>query len=125
MMKLLRSQKFWIAASATVFVGSLVACAVILSRPHSSRVNIKQNGTVVMTLDLDRESDRTIEFVYEGRKNVVEIKDGRVHMLSADCPDHVCVHTGWLRSGIPIVCLPNKLSVEFSDSDSDTDAVTR
>lgn len=116
---MIRSQKFWIAVCAVIFAVSVIACVIILTRPHGSKVIIKQDGRVVMTLDLDRESDRTVEFVYEGRKNVLEIKNGGVRMLSADCPDHVCVHTGWLRSGKPIVCLPNKLTVEFADSEED------
>lgn len=118
---MIRSQKFWIAVCAVIFVGSVIACAVILTRPHGSRVIVRQNGREVMTLDLDTEPDRTIELEFEGRKNVLEISLGRIHMLSADCPDHLCIHTGWLRPGLPIVCLPNKLSVEFADADTDAD----
>lgn len=52
------------------------------------------------------------------------IEDGRSRMLEAECLDKTCVHMGWLDSkAMPIVCLPNHLSVEFADSEDDMDAV--
>ena len=45
-------------------------------------------------------------------KNIIEIKNGRIHMQKADCPDHICMNIGWL-SDVPIVCMPNKLVIEF------------
>lgn len=45
-------------------------------------------------------------------------------MLEAECPDKTCVHMGWLSSGaMPIVCLPNHLSIEFADSSDNLDEV--
>lgn len=45
-------------------------------------------------------------------------------MLEAECLDKTCVHMGWLDSkAMPIVCLPNHLSIEFADSEDDMDAV--
>ena len=87
--------------------------------PHGDSVRISQDGRVLYTLDLSKEKDRRIEVEYQGRKNIIEIKDGRIRMLEADCPDHVCIHTGWLSSDIPIVCLPNRLVIEFAGSDLD------
>lgn len=116
---MIRNQKLWIAAAAVIFFGAVIWCAVILLKPHGDTVVIKQDGKVLYTLDLSAEPDRTIDIEYEGRHNIIEIKDGRIHMLSANCPDKVCVHTGWLETDIPIVCLPNKLSIEFAEGDLD------
>ena len=45
-------------------------------------------------------------------------------MLEAECPDQTCVHMGWLDSGaMPIVCLPNHLSIEYAEAGDDVDAV--
>ena len=60
---------------------------------------------------------------YKGRKNTVEIKDGRIRMLEGECPDHICVDTGRLED-VPIVCLPNRLVIDHADK-TDTDAQTR
>ena len=80
---------------------------------------ISQNGKVLYRIDLSSEKDRTIEVTYEGRKNTIEIQGGRIHMKCADCPDHICVDTGWLEDGKPIVCLPNRLVIEFENGDID------
>ena len=57
-------------------------------------------------------------------KNTIEIKDGKIRVKSAECPDKTCVHMGWLSSSaMPIVCLPNHLVIRFAASDNDVDAV--
>ncbi|MDP2173378.1 MAG: NusG domain II-containing protein [Candidatus Cloacimonadaceae bacterium] len=43
--------------------------------------------------------------------NTIEIRDGRYSMRVADCPDKRCVKQGW-TSRLPIICLPNRVSVE-------------
>ena len=48
--------------------------------------------------------------------NVIEIKDGRVHVEEANCPNQDCVHQGWIdAAGQQIVCLPHKLTVDIID----------
>lgn len=44
--------------------------------------------------------------------NTLEIKDGKVCMKSADCPDKRCVKQGY-SDMLPIICLPNKVVVEI------------
>ena len=42
----------------------------------------------------------------------MEIKDGKVSVTEASCPDKVCVNHGSTdQTADPIVCLPNKLVV--------------
>ena len=42
-----------------------------------------------------------------GDTNVCEIKDGKVKMTEADCPDHLCIRQKAVgSSGGTIVCLP-------------------
>ena len=54
----------------------------------------------------------------------VEIKDGKIRVSEAECPDKTCVRTGWLSSSaMPIVCLPNHLIIEFEDENSEIDAL--
>lgn len=49
-----------------------------------------------------------------GKRMQVEIRDGRVRMDRSDCPQHICVNTGWIKySGQTIVCVPNKVLVEI------------
>jgi len=48
--------------------------------------------------------------------NVIEIKDGKVTVNEADCPDKICVkHSAISKTGQTIVCLPHRLVVEITD----------
>ena len=52
----------------------------------------------------------------------IKIEKGDIYVSAADCPDHTCMKTGKLsQSGVPIVCLPNKLIIRYKEG-ADTDA---
>ena len=56
----------------------------------------------------------------------MDIKDRQIRVKDADCPDKTCVGMGWLSSSsMPIVCLPHKLVIQFTDDTGDVDALTR
>lgn len=58
------------------------------------------------------EEDQVIKV---GDTNVCEIKDKKVSMLSADCPDQLCIHQRTIQlQGETIVCLPNKVVLEIT-----------
>lgn len=68
---------------------------------------LSQNTTKTVTTDLGT--------------NLIEIKDGRVHVEEADCPNQDCVHQGWIdAAGEQIVCLPHKLTVDIVDESAKT-----
>lgn len=97
----------------------IVGCIIVLNSPIKGIVKISQNGIVVREIDLSKTEDQFFETEFDGRKNTIEIKGGKIRVLDADCPDKICVNTGWLRSGIPIVCLPNRLVIEFAENETD------
>ena len=73
------------------------------------------DGIVLAEVDLSKvETSYTIEA--EGKyHNTIEFDRGRVRVSYADCPDQVCVDTGWIEDGtVPIVCLPNRLVIEIT-----------
>ena len=110
-----------------LLVGSLLlvgilGSALVLRHPDTSLVEIVQAGKVLYQLDLTQTEEQTIEVEYEGRINIIEIKDHQIHMLEAECPDKTCVNMGWLDSAAPIVCLPNHLVVQFAGSNEAVDA---
>ena len=68
---------------------------------------LNQNTTKTVTTDLGT--------------NLIEIKDGRVHVEKADCPTQDCVHQGWIdAAGQQSVCLPHKLTVDIVDESAKT-----
>lgn len=91
---------------------------------NSQTAEILYDNTVIETVSLDK--DRT--FSLDEFPNIVfEIKDGSIAFIQSDCPDKVCVHTGFInKTGQTAVCLPNKIILKLvSDSQDDApDAVT-
>jgi len=50
----------------------------------------------------------------------VTIEDGAVGVTSSDCPDHICVRTGAVRTpGSVIACVPNRVVVRVGGDDID------
>lgn len=101
-----------------------VGSILVLNSPPKTEVNIISDGKVIRSLDLSDQEDFEFTVTYKGSSNVVEVKDGKIRVKEADCPDKTCVKTGWLSSSaMPIVCLPNRLVIEFADNESEVDAV--
>ncbi len=91
--------------------------------PHAGVIEIVRDGTVTATIDLSREKNRrTIRLpAPDGGFNELLLENGRVRVLSADCPGHDCVYMGVLRSpSAPLVCLPHRLVVRFAPRSSGT-----
>lgn len=106
-------------------IGIIGSCLTLFSHPKNT-VNIRRDGELLYSFDLSNTEDSIIEIPYGDSMNVVEIKDGRIRVKSALCPDKTCVDTGWLSSsGMPIVCLPNHLVIEYADGENEVDAVAR
>lgn len=86
-----------------------------------ARITDGDGATYEMPLDAD--GVRTITTSLG--TNVVEVKDGRVRVLEADCPNQDCVNQGWIDSpSQQIVCLPHKLYVDIVSGDGQAGAGT-
>ena len=105
------------ALCAMIFLGGIGGMIWNLTRSHGRQVEILQDGELLYTLNLDQVEDQTFTVTYEGRSNEIEIKDQRIRVKAADCPDQICVHMDWLEAA-PIVCLPNRLSIQYADGES-------
>ena len=85
-------------------------------------VEITVDGSLYKKVSLSQDETITINGS-SGGVNVVEIKDSKVCMKEADCPDKVCVHQGYIsRSNETIVCLPNRIVVKISEKGDSPDA---
>lgn len=109
--------KVLIIIAAVIFAIGIAGSIIVLNAPEKDIAVIRRDDKILYTIDLKTAEDKTFDVEYSGSKNTIEIKDGRIRVKDADCPDKVCVKTGWLSSSaIPIVCLPNHLVIEFKDS---------
>ena len=103
--------KYWIMALAILLAGCICLSLLTIRGEAASRAQITSNGKVIRTVDLAVAQTFTVET--ESGYNVVTVKDGKIAVTEASCPDHYCMARGFCNSGAQIVCLPNKLVIEF------------
>jgi hypothetical protein len=85
------------------------------------QAEIVYNNSVIKVLDLSVDGQYTVP---EAPDMVFEVKDGKARVLSSDCPDKVCVNSGWLsRAGQCAVCLPNRITLRLTPTEQSPDAV--
>ena len=102
-----------------IFIASILVIAGILwlgfrisgQRSHNT-IRITVDGKEFGTYSLSKD-----QVIHIGDTNVCEIKDGKVTMIEATCPDHYCMKQKAVdEHGGSIICLPNKVVIEGKDS---------
>ena len=110
------------------YARDFVAVAMVLAVLIASIVMLtaKKGGTVELTYSYALDKNRTFEVDCDNGKNVVEIKDGKVSVIDADCNNRACVKSNAIsKKGEQIVCLPHKLIVVIKGgSEGELDART-
>ena len=88
----------------------------------------KSGGAV--SVEIDGENAGIYSLAHDGEfsvgdgSNILEIRNGKAYMKSADCPDKTCVHTRPIsKVGESIVCLPNRVTVSVI-GEGDVDLVS-
>ena len=84
---------------------------LFLPKQQATAVKVISEGKVLQTLPLAE--DITFSVIKPQGTNIVTVENGKVAVTHADCPDQYCVKRGWCSSGAQIVCLPNRLVLEF------------
>ena len=101
-----------------VLICVLLAAAVGFSVPMllngepAARAEIWSDGELVETVSLGADQEFTITTA-SGGENTITVRDGAIAVTAANCPDHYCMHRGFCDGGSSIVCLPNRLVIEF------------
>lgn len=104
--------KYWILLFSLLLIVSLAAgIFLMLPGEAATHAQIVSDGKVLHTVALGIDQ----EFVIENGngRNTVTVKDGKIAVTEANCPDHYCMARGWCDSGTQIVCLPNNLIIRF------------
>lgn len=119
--------RIWIIIlSSAVLVCAFWWMFISNSSSPSKIVGIYQSGSLIEKIDLNCVTgEREITLSGEFGKNTILISYGHIEMKSAECPDKICVKHGALESGgTPIVCLPNKVIIQFEETSDGADAKT-
>ena len=103
----------WILIFALILIGCLGASFYFLAPGEAStQAEITSQGQIIKTVDLRIDQEFTVENG-SGGYNVITVKDGKIGVSEATCPDHYCMKRGFCNSGTEIVCLPNRLTIRF------------
>ncbi len=79
---------------------------------HDNTVAIELKGTAVYIGALGEDRKVTIKATYGLVR--IQIKDRKVAVVGAECPDQICVQTGWRSlEGESIFCEPNELIIHI------------
>lgn len=86
---------------------------------------IYQDGRLIRSIYL-KDIQQSQTFIIEnpqGGVNEIEIRPNGIGIISANCPDKLCVRQGLITDGrLPITCLPNKLVILLHPVPNDADA---
>ncbi|MBR1972563.1 MAG: NusG domain II-containing protein [Oscillospiraceae bacterium] len=110
--------KYWIILfAALLLVCGGLSIPLLLPGEAATHAEIISDGTLLQTLDL--RIDREFQVSVGGRGyNTLTVKNGKIAVTEASCPDHYCMHRGYCNSGTDIVCLPNRLVIRFVGGDT-------
>ncbi len=107
-----------------VVVLSCVSFAVYNYKQTRVAAEVYKDGELIKTIDLNG-VDNDYEFTVgdENEYNIVRVENGRIRVMSASCPDKICVNQGYISDGlVPIVCLPNKVVIKIKGGEDEADA---
>lgn len=122
----MKKKSTWGAVLIGIFL--LAASAVSLwyilaprERTPGYIAELYQEGKLISSISLPDVSEPYTFTVTRtgGGTNEVEVRPGSIGIVSADCPDKLCVHQGFVSdSALPITCLPNRLVIRLRPTDS-------
>ena len=105
-------------AGILILAGVLWLGFQIAGKRSHNMIRITVDGKEFGTYSLSQ--DRVIHI---GDTNVCEIKDGKVTMIEATCPDHYCMKQKAVdEHGGSIICLPNKVVIEGENTAEDSES---
>ena len=113
-------QRLTIADTILIIVAAcLIVASYVFANLHATQGSmalVQVDGKMVYKTSLSE--TRTI--MVDGIRGtlMLETREGKVAITQANCPNHVCIKTGWRsRVGDIIVCVPNKVVVRIIGSE--------
>lgn len=115
---MLKTYRFWIVLFSVISAVSL-GTIIFQNRKSGEKVLIYHKDELVYEMDLN--NDEVKQFAFDEGINVVEVKDSKVFVKSADCKNQICVKSKPIdAAGSVIVCAPHSFTVKVSgDSEED------
>lgn len=97
-------------AYITIAIIAIICIFLIIFKPDSANpvATIWVDGKKYKEINLAKANDE----VFEVKTVTFEIKNHEIRFINSDCPDKICVHTGFIKNPTESAhCLPNKISL--------------
>ena len=103
--------RFWILLIGAILLVCLALLLLTANSTPAASAQVVSEGKVIRIVDLHIDQQFTV--TTDSGTNTVTVKDGKIAVTEADCPDQYCVKRGFRNAGSQIVCLPHKLVISF------------
>jgi hypothetical protein len=101
----------------TILILAAVSFFLVSAKPSGGKLTavVTQNGSELYRIGLEEVTGR-IELEIGGTyQELLVAENGRIRFEKADCPDQICVNTGWIsRPGQVAVCVPAGVIVKIT-----------
>jgi hypothetical protein len=126
-MRLTQADKILIGVLIIASVGGIGLNLAMLSATGQQEAHVYKEGRLVQTIPLRPGYHQELRLGEAERYNLIMAEDGRIRVAEADCPDQICVRTGWISSAPQqIVCLPYRVVIRLESSGAtDLDDITK
>ena len=112
-----------ILIAALLAVLTVAGTCMWLVRGEGNTVTVTVDGEIYGVYALSEE--RQVDITTPKGHNTLVIRDGQALVTEADCPDGICAgHRPIHRNGESIVCLPHKVVVTVTATETDAPDIT-
>ena len=85
---------------------------------------IKQDDVVIEKIFIDDLDELKEIKLFENNDVIIHAENGRIRFYKSNCPDQVCVNSGWISKKEMAVCLPYRIIIKIEGVDSEVDIIT-
>lgn len=126
-MRLTKADKWLVGVLLAAALGGIGLNMALLSSAGAQQALVYKEGRLVQTIKLRPGYHEELRLGGTERYNLVVAENGRIAVTEADCPDQVCVRTGWVSlAPQQIVCLPYRVVIKVvSDQPPDIDDIAK
>ena len=103
------------------FLPEIILGASVGKGYSNTYAEITVDGKMYKTVALSEHSgEETFEIKTDDGINVIKIKDNKIGIIEADCPDQVCMNPEYIeKAGESLVCLPHKVMIQIKGLSDD------
>ncbi len=92
------------------------------SKPQGDMLVVRSQGEVRVRASLEQNADYSVRGILGQSR--IEVRQGRVRVVSDPGPRQICVKQGWVsRAGEAALCLANQVSVEIGSAARPFDSI--